>query len=129
MIEQLKTFENNALAFEVIDGFTETDEKFFKKMFNKKLDEGYDSINILIKFDEYKVTKTEFKSFFEEMVFIIKKMDKLGHLAYVGNSKLMEALIPVDNMFFKNKSKGREEKYFDISDIDKAYQFINKKNI
>lgn len=30
MIEQLKTFDDNRLAVEVIDGFTETDEKSVK---------------------------------------------------------------------------------------------------
>ena len=129
MIEQLKTFENNVLAFEVIDAFTETDEKLARKLFNEKLAQGYDKVNVLIKFDEYKVLKTEFKAFFEDLAFIIKKFDKLGRLAFVGHSKLMEALVPVDNMFFKNKTEDREERYFDVSEIDNAYKFINNSNL
>lgn len=127
MIEQLKTFDTNTLAFEVIDGFNETDEQIARKLFNAKLAEGYGQVNVLIKFDEYKVVKTEFKAFFEDLAFVIKKFDKLGRLAYVGHSKLMEVLVPVDNMFFKNKTKGREERYFDVSELNKAYQFVNKK--
>ncbi|MCX7548924.1 STAS/SEC14 domain-containing protein [Xanthomarina sp. F1114] len=126
MIEQIKTFDSNTLAFEVIDGFTETDEKLAQKLFNKKLEEGFNTVNVLVKFDEYKVTKTEFKAFFEDLVFINRKFDELGRLAYVGNSKLMEALVPVDNLFFKNKKKGREERYFDISEMEKALQFVSE---
>lgn len=126
MIEQLKTFDTNTLAFEVIDGFTETDEQLARKFFNEKLGKGYDKVNVLIKFDEYKVLKTEFEAFFEDLAFVIKKFDNLGRLAYVGHSKLMEAFVPIDNMFFKNKDKGREERYFDISEIEKAYQFVNQ---
>jgi len=33
MIEQIKTYDNNVLAIEVIDGFTETDEKLCQKLF------------------------------------------------------------------------------------------------
>lgn len=125
MIEQLKIFDTNILAIEVIDGFTETDEKLARKLFNQKIASGFDKVNLLIKFDEYKVVKTEFKAFFEDLTFVIKKFDNLGHVAYVGHSKLMEVLVSVDNIFFKNKKEGREERYFDISEIDKAYQFIN----
>lgn len=126
MIEQLKIFDTNTLAIEVINGFTETDEQLAQKFFNEKLAKGFDKVNLLIKFDEYKVSKTEFKAFFEDMAFVIKKFDKLGRLAYVGQSKLMEALVPVDNLFFKNKTKDREERYFDISEIEKAYKFVTQ---
>ena len=37
MIEQIKTFETNTLAFEIIGGFTETDEKLAQKFFKKNL--------------------------------------------------------------------------------------------
>jgi len=36
MIEQLKTFVNNILAIEVIDGFTEIDEKLCQNFFELK---------------------------------------------------------------------------------------------
>ena len=41
MIKQIKSFENNVLAIEVIDGFTETDEKLCQKFFEEKLALGY----------------------------------------------------------------------------------------
>lgn len=128
MIEQIKTFDTNTLAFEVIDGLTETDEKLTRKLFDKKLAEGFDAVNVLIKFDECKVVKTEFKAFFEDLAFIIKKFDKLGRLAYVGNSKLMEVLVPIDNLFFKDKKKRREERYFDVSEMEKALQYVTQKS-
>ena len=36
MIEQLKTFDRNVLAVEVIEGFTKKDEDFCQKLFNEK---------------------------------------------------------------------------------------------
>jgi len=41
MIEQLKTFDNNTLAIEVIDGFTETDKKLCQKWFEEKRVQGF----------------------------------------------------------------------------------------
>jgi len=37
MLEQLKTLDNAILAVEVIDGFTENDEKIYQKFFEEKI--------------------------------------------------------------------------------------------
>ena len=37
MLEQIKTFDSNTVAFEIIDSFTETDEKLAQKLFKEKL--------------------------------------------------------------------------------------------
>ena len=70
MIEQLETFKGNTLAFEVIDGFTETDEKLAQKFFNEKLDMGFASVNVLVKLDEMKISKTSSKAFMERNNFV-----------------------------------------------------------
>lgn len=46
MIEQLVTTEKNILAIEVIDGFTETDERLCQKFFQEKLDQGFKQVHI-----------------------------------------------------------------------------------
>ncbi len=46
MIEQIKIYDNNVLAIEVIGGFTETDEKLCQKFFNKKNKQGYKSMKL-----------------------------------------------------------------------------------
>ncbi len=126
MIEQLKTFESNTLAFEVIDSFTETDEKLAQKFFKEKLDSGFKTVNILVKIDEYKISQTETKAFFEDMVFIIRKFKNLGNLAIVGHSKILKALVPIDNFFFERLKKGQKEQYFDVSQLEEAFEFVDK---
>ena len=37
MIEQIKEIEGNAIAFEIIDSFTETDGKLAHKLFEQKI--------------------------------------------------------------------------------------------
>jgi hypothetical protein len=127
MLEQIKTFDNNVLAVEVIDDFTETDEKLCQKFFEEKIDQGFESINVLVKMDEMKISKKSIKAFFEDIIWIIRNYKKLGHLAIVAHSKVLKAFVPIDNLFFERASKGRLERYFDISQMDEAMDFVNPK--
>ncbi len=128
MIEQIKTYETNVLAIEVIDGFTETDEKLVQKFFNEKLEKGFDKVNVLVKLDEMKISKSSTKAFFEDTVWTLRNYKKIGHLAIVAHSNIVKALVPIDNLFFSRLSKGSQERYFDISQIDEAFAFINSNN-
>ena len=125
MIEQIKTYETNALAIEVIDGFTETDEKLVQKLFMEKLEKGFDKVNVLIKLDEMKISKSSTKAFFEDTVWTLRNYKKIGHIAIVAHSNILKALVPIDNLFFSRLSKGSQERYFDISQIEEAFAFFN----
>ncbi len=125
MIEQLKTFQDNQLAIEVIDGFSETDEQLCQKWFQKKLDEGFEQVNVLVKLDELKLSHSSVKAFMEDSIWALRHYKQLGHLAIVAHSKIIKALVPIDNLFFKRASKGRLERYFDVSQLDEAFAFIN----
>ncbi|MEN2283743.1 STAS/SEC14 domain-containing protein [Algoriphagus sp. SE2] len=126
MVEQLKTYKNGILAIEIIDGFTETDEKFLQKLFEDKKEKGFDPINILIKLDEAKISKSSIKVFFEDIIYTLRNYKQMGHVAVVAHSNILKALVPIDNWFFQRSSKGREERYFDISQLDQAFKFIEK---
>jgi hypothetical protein len=126
MLEQIKKFDGNILAVEVIDGFTETDEKICQKFFNDKIDEGFDQVNVLVKLDEMKVSKSNAKAFFEDSLWALRNYKKLGHLAIVAHSKIVKALVPIDNVFFERASKGRQERYFDVSQMEEAMAFLTE---
>ncbi len=121
MIEQIKTFDTNLLAIQVIDGFTETDEKLSEK----KLNQGFESINVLVKIDELKISHGNAKAFFEDIIWLLRNYKKMRHLAIVAHSNILKALVPIDNLFFARSSKGRQERYFDISQLEEAFAFID----
>lgn len=123
MLEQLKTYETNVLAFEVIDGFSEDDLKLAHQLFEEKLQQ-FEKVNILIKCDELKMSKTSVKASFEDTLYALRHYKQMGHLAIVAHSKILKALVPIDNVFFERASKGRHERYFDISQIDEAFAFV-----
>ncbi|PLX06518.1 MAG: STAS/SEC14 domain-containing protein [Marinilabiliales bacterium] len=126
MIEQLKKFDNNVFAVEIIDGFTETDEKFCQKLFEEKVSQGYETINLLVKLDEMKISHSNAKAFFEDSLWALRNYHKLGHIAVVAHSKGLKAMVPIDNLFFERASKGRQERYFDVSQMDEAFEFVQK---
>ncbi|MBX2912176.1 MAG: STAS/SEC14 domain-containing protein [Cyclobacteriaceae bacterium] len=125
MIEQIKTFKGNALAIEVIDGFTKTDEKLVEKLFAKKIDEGNEQVNVLVKLDEIKMNHINTKAFMKNVIWVLRNYKHIGHLAIVAHSKIVKALVPIDNFVFERLQKGYEERYFDVSQLDKAFEFIN----
>ncbi len=127
MVEQLKIFDNNILAIEAIGGFTLTDEKYCQKLFNDKLEQGFNQVNVLVKLDEVKVSKSEIKAFFEDILFLMRNYKKMGHLAIVAHSNILKILIPIDNLFFERANKGRIERYFDVSQMEEALEFVNPK--
>ncbi|GAB1445003.1 hypothetical protein MASR2M41_06560 [Flammeovirgaceae bacterium] len=125
MIEQIKTFKGNSLAIEVIDGFTKTDEKLVEKLFKEKVDQGNGHVNVLVKLDEIKISNTSIKAFMEDVIWVLRNYKHIGHLAIVAHSKIVKALVPIDNFVFERLQKGYDERYFDISQLDKAIEFIN----
>lgn len=124
MIEQIKTFDNNVLAIEVIDGFNENDEKLCQKFFEEKIEKGFDQVNVLVKLDELKLSHSSAKAFMEDTIWTLRNYKKMGHLAIVAHSKVLKALVPIDNLFFHRASKGRLERYFDASQMDDAMAFV-----
>ena len=127
MVEQLKTFDNNVLAIQVIDGFTETDETLCQKFFKEKLNQGYNQVNVLVKLDELNISHSSIKAFMEDIIWVLRNYKNIGHLAIVAHSGILKALVPIDNLFFQRASKGRYERYFDISQIEDAFEFVNPK--
>ncbi|WP_163715335.1 SpoIIAA family protein [Mangrovibacterium lignilyticum] len=125
MLEQIKTFDNNVLAIEVIDSFTETDEKICQKFFNEKLEQGYKQVNVLVKLDEMKISHIQTKAFMEDVIWALRNYKRIGHMAIVAHSKILKAFVPIDNLFFQRAKEGRLERYFDVSQMDEAMAFVN----
>ena len=124
MIEKIKSFEGNTLAVEVIDGFTEADEKICQKWFQQKMDKGFEQVHVLVKLDEMKVGNSSVKAFMEDIIWTLRNYKKMGHLAIVAHSKVLKALVPIDNLFFKRAAAGRYERYFDVAQMDEAMRFV-----
>ncbi len=125
MINQIKEFKENAIALELLDNFTETDALFIEQLFQKKLDQGYKHVNILIKVKDLSVMKhMELKGFVEGELWGFKHFGKIGRCAVVSHSKFMKSIVNVENNILRLFNSALEEKYFDETELDDALKFI-----
>ncbi len=127
MIGQFKTYKTGILAVEVIERFDNNDLKLVQKWFEEKLAGGCSQVNLLVKLDMAKVRQTEVNAFFENILYSLRHISDLGHIAVVAHSKFIKTLVPVDNFFFERSSQGRLERYFDVSQLEEALAFVEQK--
>ena len=109
---------------ELSEGYTKEDVKALEKVFEAKLAEGRERINFLVKIDGLSLAASEFSALVEDMRYALKHIDQLRHIAVVGDSKLEELMIKLDNKVFGRPGRELIENYFDVADIDQAWAFV-----
>ena len=125
MLQILEESEGNVLGIEIIGEYTKEDVEEFKKVFEGKIAEGHDRVNALVKIDNLNLGKIHVNAFIEDSMYALKHLDQLRHIAVVGDSKLKKMLVELDNKLFGKKKQEFIEKYFDVADIDKAWEFVS----
>ncbi|OEU80700.1 MAG: hypothetical protein BA872_03385 [Desulfobacterales bacterium C00003060] len=123
MFQVLDGSEGNVLGAEISHEYTKDDVQEFKKAFESKIAEGHDRVNVLIKIDKLNLGKIHVNAFIEDSMYALKNMNQLRHISIVGNSKLEKVLVELDNKLLGKKKEELIEKYFDVADIDKAWEF------
>ncbi|MBC8417952.1 MAG: STAS/SEC14 domain-containing protein [Desulfobacterales bacterium] len=124
MFQILDGSEGNVLGVEISNAYTKDDVEELKKIFDSKIAEGHDRINVLIKIDNLNLRKIHVNAFIDDSMYALKHLDQLRHIAVVGDSKLEKVLVELDNKLFGKKKKELIEKYFDVADIDEAWKFV-----
>ncbi|MBL7225952.1 MAG: STAS/SEC14 domain-containing protein [Desulfobacteraceae bacterium] len=124
MYQVLEGSEGNVVGVEISGEYTKEDVEELEKIFEGKVAEGYDRLNLLFKIDNLDIGKIHLNAFIEDSKYALKHMDQMRHLAVVGDSKLEKVLIELDNKLFGKKKEELIEKYFNVADIDKAWEFI-----
>lgn len=125
MIKQLDDAAAHVIAIEIIDGYTHDDEKSLEKLFEQKLDNGIEKVNMLVKIDNLKLMKSSLKAMLEDGIYALRHLKYCGKIAIVGESRVEEFLTKADNVFFGNKKSGREERYFRLKDLTLAFDWVN----
>lgn len=126
MLNQIKTFKGNALALELTDTFTETDAQSIIRLFEEKLDEGHEHINVLIKVKDLSVMKhMNLKAFLQGEIWGIKHFSKIGRCAVVAHSDLIKTVVGAENKVLHLANAALNERYFDTEQLDEALKFIS----
>jgi len=124
MFQVLEGSEGNVLGVEISREYTKEDVEELKKIFDGKIAEGHHRVNILIKIDNLNIGKIHLSAFIDDSMYALKHLDQMRHLAIVGDSKLEKVLVELDNKLFGKKKEELIEKYFNVADIDKAWEFV-----
>lgn len=124
MFQILDGSEGNVMGVEISGEYTKKDVEELEKIFEGKVAEGHERLNLLFKIDNLNLGKIHVSAFIEDSKYALKHMDQMRHLAVVGDSKLEKVLVELDNKLFGKKKEELIEKYFNVADIDKAWEFI-----
>jgi len=124
MYQVLEGSEGNVVGIEISGEYTKKDVEELEKLFEDKVAERHDRLNLLFKIDNLNIGKIHLNAFIEDSRYALKHMDQMRHLAIVGDSKLEKVLIELDNKLLGKKKEELIEKYFNVADIDKAWEFV-----
>jgi len=124
MYKILDGSEGDVLGVEVVGGYMKKDVEELKKICDAKIAEGHERLNFLMKIDQLDFSKSEMGAFYEDSKYALSHLKNLRHIAVVGNSKLEKLLIELDNKLLGKPKKELVEKYFDVGDMDKAWEFV-----
>jgi hypothetical protein len=129
MLTQIKQFKGNALALELTDTWTKEDQQFMVQLFEEKLNEGYEHINLLFKVKDMSIFKhMDLKAFMEGEIWGCKHFQKIGKCAVVAHSDFIKDAIKVEEKVLHLVNKALEERYFDTEQLDEALKFICPKD-
>ena len=123
MVKLIDDAPKNVLAFEIVDTYDRQDEQRLERLFEQKHAQ-FPRVNILVKTDQADFLHSSWKVFWEDLKYGIANYKKIGHLAVVGNSTMEKNFIKLDSMIFNNKKTDRLEKYFDLSHMNDAWDFV-----
>jgi len=124
MFQILDGSEGNVVGVEISSEYTKEDVEELEKIFEGKVAEGYERLNLLFKIDDLDIGKIHLNAFIEDSRYALKHMDQMRHLAIVGDSRLEKVLVELDNKLFGKKREELIEKYFNVADIDRAWEFV-----
>ena len=125
MLKQIRTFKGNALALELEDAFTEADALSIIQLFEEKVNEGHEHINVLIKVKDLSILRhMDMKAFLKGEQWGAHHFKKIGRCAVVAHSGLMGAVVSIENKILHLFNSALEEKYFDTAQLDEALKFI-----
>ncbi len=132
MITTLKEYpnESNIIALKVSGGFTNADMQVFADTFQEKLNQGHKQVNIIITLDQLNTLKSSPIATLKERVWGVKNHRKMGKIAILANNRkcnwLKRAILLEAWLLMKINPKA-EERYYDISDLEKAFAFVEER--
>jgi len=115
MLTQIKSKREDTLTYE-LDGYITEEDVLYIAQGVEYLTQYFDSVNLMICIN---AKGERFSTFIKELQFGNVYANKIRKIAYVSNRYFWRFIIGIDNLSTKY-----QEKYFDINDVAKAWDWI-----
>lgn len=120
MIAEINSPHPNTLIYDIEYFITEYELDIIQKGIEETL-KKYDSVNLMLYLH---VEGENLSALVKEFKLGLTYWNKINKIAYICDTGYLKPLIAIDNLFTKFK-----EKCFTLEEVDKAWDWINDKNI
>jgi len=120
MITELPESKGANVGFEIKGGVTSEAEKEWLSVLDLLMEDN-EKLNVLLKFGENSNWDTD--AGIDDIKWLIKHMRKFNKIAIVTDKNIWKWLVTVDSVFAK--MVGINEEYFETSEINKAWDWLN----
>lgn len=124
MFKVLEGSGGDVLGVEISGGYTKQDFEQFKQACLDAEAAGSQVLNILCKIDNLQLHKIQPSALAADSSYALSHINQIRHIAIVGNSKFEEVLVKLDDKLLGSPKKERIEKYFDVSQLQQAWDFV-----
>ncbi len=126
MIKVLPYSDNQTLGVEIQNSYGKDEIRFIKAEMDKRILRGSAKVNLLLKIDKLKFNQYRPEILFEDLRAGFKEYGQIGHIAVVGNTAIEEMMVTLDNLIFGDPDRNLIEKYFDIENLEEAWNFVKE---
>lgn len=117
MIKILERSHDDVFGFEMSEDVSLDDIRRAEVGLNEAI-EKYGKISWLVVMKTFKYTSL--RAMYEDMMWLLKHLKHFDRMVVVGDKTWQELMIKADSLFFG-------EKYFDISRLDEAWDYVEGK--
>lgn len=124
MVEEMPGSGGGVLAVELRRTYNQHDILKMERLLDRRIAEAGGRINLLLKLDALDLGKVDLENYIEDCRRTLERRDNLSRVAVVGDSEMARRLVSMDNLVMANATRGITERYFDVSEIAAAWEFV-----
>ncbi|MCF8042291.1 MAG: STAS/SEC14 domain-containing protein [Desulfarculaceae bacterium] len=112
------------LAVEVLRTYSKKDVDTFEQTLDQWMAQAGGRLNLLIRLDRLELSKVPLENYIEDCRRTLSKRKYLERIAVVGDSQMAQSLVTMDNLLMANAKRGIIERYFNVEEIELAWEFV-----
>jgi hypothetical protein len=121
----LESGRKDVLGVEITGGYKVEDVEAVKRAFEERQAATGGKVNLLVKLDGLELVESQLRALWDDAAYALRNKEHIGRVAIVGDSPAEKLLARLGGRLLGGRA-GREERYFDVADLDRAWEFVNR---